>query len=159
VAATTARGIRPDAWDIALLLHVFGAMLLVGALVLAASALFVARRGTAQGAGSVSLLRLGYRTLLLGVLPGWLLMRIGAEWIADKEGLTDAKLTWLDLGYTTADGGLLAILIATVLAGVGARRARREAGPGRLGPAAAALASLLVIAYLVVVWAMTAKPA
>jgi hypothetical protein len=150
--------IRPDDWNIALLLHVLGAMILVGALVLAASALLGARRAGAPGDGGASLVRLGYRALLLGVLPGWILMRIGGEWIASKEDLTDAKLTWLDIGFTTADAGLLVILIATVLAGVGARRAAHGSGPGALGPASAGLVSLLVVTYLVVLWAMTTKP-
>jgi hypothetical protein len=150
--------IRPDDWNIALLLHVLGAMILVGALVLAASTLFVARRAGAPGVGGASLVRLGFRALLLGVLPGWILMRIGAEWIASKENLTDAKLAWLDVGFTTADGGLLVILIATLLAGLGARRARRGPGSDGLGLASAALVSLLLVAYLVAVWAMTTKP-
>ena len=75
--------IRPDSWDFPLLLHVLGAMLLVGTLVLAASALVLAWRD-----GNASLVRLGYRSLLLGALPAWIVMRGAAEWIADKEGLT-----------------------------------------------------------------------
>jgi hypothetical protein len=151
--------IRPDDWNIALLLHVLGSMVLVGALVLAAAALFGAWRADGPGESRASLVRLGFRTLLLGVLPGWIAMRIGGEWIASKEDLTDAKLTWLDIGFTTADLGLLVILIATLLAGLGARRAARTPGSGSLGRASAALVSLLLVAYLVAVWAMTTKPA
>ena len=79
-------------------------MLLVGALVLAASALVLARRD-----GSAALLRLGYRSLLIGALPAWIVMRGAAEWIADKEGLTgDEVPSWVDIGYSIADPGLLA---------------------------------------------------
>ena len=63
------------------LVHVLGAMLLVGALVLAVSALVLAWRD-----GDPALVRLGYRSLLLGVLPAWIVMRAAAEWIAVEGG-------------------------------------------------------------------------
>src|SRR4029450_7187557 len=64
--------IRPDDWNLPLFVHILGAMALVGALALVLVAL--AERNP----------RLGYRSLLLGVLPGWIVMRGGAEWIASK---------------------------------------------------------------------------
>lgn len=146
--------IRPDGWDFPLLLHVLGAMLLVGALILAAASLLLAGRG-----GTGSLVRLGYRALLLGVLPAWVLMRAGGEWVASKENLTDSSTTWVQMGFNMADIGLVAIIVATVLAGLAARRA---AGPGasrRPRLVSGALATLLLVAYLVAVWAMTTKPA
>ena len=101
-------------------------MLLVGTLVLAASALVLARRD-----GSASLLRLGYRSLLIGALPAWIVMRGAAEWIADKEGLTgDEVPSWVDIGYSTADPGLLLLVVSTVLAGLALRRAGRSEGSG-----------------------------
>jgi hypothetical protein len=145
--------IRPDGWDFPLLLHVLGAMLLVGALILAAASLLLAGRG-----GTPSLVRLGYRALLLGVLPAWVLMRAGGEWIASKEGLTDSSASWVQMGFTMADSGLMAIVVATVLAGLAARRAtgpRASSGPRLVS---GALASLLLVTYLVAVWAMTTKP-
>jgi len=130
-------------------------MLLVGALILAASTFLLTWRG-----GSAPLARLGYRAMLLGALASWILMRVGAEWTASKEGLTDANLSWLDIGSTTADGGLVLIIVATVLAGLEARRGSGAAGSGAaLGRASAVLVSLLIVAYLVSVWAMTTKPA
>ena len=129
-------------------------MLLVGALILAAASLLLAGRG-----GRATLVRLGYRALLLGVLPAWVLMRAGGEWIASREDLTDSSASWVKMGFRMADFGLVAILIATALAWLAARRA---AGPGASsGPrlASGALASLLLVAYLVAVWAMTTKPA
>ena len=131
-------------------------MLLVGALVLAASALVLARRD-----GSAALLRLGYRSLMLGALPAWIVMRGAAEWIADKEGLTgDEVPSWVDIGYSIADPGLLLLLIATVLAGLALRRAGRAEGPAGdgLSRASTVLVSLLLVAYLVAVWAMTTQP-
>jgi hypothetical protein len=145
--------IRPDDWNFALLLHVLGALVLVGALVLAVSAMILAWRD-----GDAALVRLGFRSLLLGVLPAWVAMRAGGEWIASKEKLEDAKLTWLDIGFTTADLGLFLIVIATVLGGLAARRAARAGRPGALGGASAVVTLVLLVAYLVAIWAMTTKP-
>jgi hypothetical protein len=147
--------IRPDDWNFPLLLHVLGAMLLVGALVLTASALIFAWRN-----GNAALVRLGFRSLLLGVIPAWIVMRVSAEWIADKENLTgDDVPNWIDIGYMTADTGLLLIIVATVLGGFAARRAAgAEASGGGLRRASTVVVSLLLIASLVSVWAMTTKP-
>jgi len=152
---TVLAAIRPDDVNFPLLLHVLGAMLLVGALVLTASALIVAWRG-----GSASLTRLGFRALLLGALPAWILMRVGAEWVASEENLTDLDPApnWLDIGYQSADVGLLVILVSTLLAGLAMRRASRDDRPGALGNASAVLVSLLLIVYVVAIWAMTTKP-
>lgn len=146
--------IRPDAWNFPLLLHVLGAMLLVGALIVAASAMFLAWRG-----GEATLVRTGYRTLLLGVVPSWILMRVGAEWIASKEHLENSDVSWVGIGFNTADGGAALIVIATVLAGLGVRRAARTRGSAGLGRASAILVAVLIAAYVVALWAMTTKPA
>jgi hypothetical protein len=145
--------IRPDDWNIALLVHVLGAMLLIGALVLAASALFLAWRD-----GSAASVRVGFRAMLLGALPSWIVMRVGAEWIASKEGLEDADIAWVNMGFTTADIGFLFILVTTLLAWLATRRATRDGGSGGTGRTAAVLVSLLLVAYLVTTWAMTTKP-
>jgi hypothetical protein len=145
--------IRPDSWDFPLLLHVLGAMLLVGTLVLAASALLVAWRD-----GNASLVRLGYRSLLIGALPAWVLMRGSAEWIASKEDLTGSNLSWVEIGFNTADLGFVLLVVSTVLAGLAVRRIGRSESPGPFGRAPAGLVSLLLIAYLVAIWAMTTKP-
>ena len=143
--------IRPDAWNLPLFLHILGAMAMVGGLVLA----LVALLGSWRGGETAAAVRVGYRSLLLAVLPGWLVTRIAAEWILSKEGLEDSNLSWLDIGFGTSEGGLLLIIIATVLAGLAARRG--AAGTGlRI---AAVLVSILVVAYLVAIWAMTTKPA
>jgi hypothetical protein len=145
--------VRPDAWNFPLLLHVLGAMLMVGALVLAGSALVVAWRD-----GSAAMVRLGYRSLLLGVVPSWILMRAGAEWIASKEHLENSNASWIGIGFSTADAGALFIIVATILAGLGMRRAARREGSNGLGRASAVLIGVLVIAYAVAIWAMTTKP-
>jgi len=95
---------------------------------------------------------------VLVALPAYVVMRIGAEWIASKEDVDD-DAAWIGIGYLTADLGLLVLLVTTILAGLAARRLRRAAG-GRsiLGRVAAVLTLVLVAAYVVAVWAMTAKP-
>lgn len=145
--------VRPGEWNLPLLVHVAGAMVLVGALVAVAGALLLAWRGDAA-----MLTRVGYRTLLLVALPAYVVMRIGGEWIASKEDVDD-DAAWIGIGYVTADLGLLVLLVTTILAGLAARRVRRAAG-GRsvLGRVAAVLTLVLVAAYVVAVWAMTAKP-
>ena len=141
--------IRPDDWNLPLFLHILGAMVLVGGLVLAVISLLAAWRG-----GEAASVNVGYRALLLAVLPGWLVMRLAAQWSLSKEGLEDAQLTWVDIGFTTSEAGLLLIIAATVLAGLAARRG----GGGTGVRVAAVLVSVLVVAYLVAVWAMTTKP-
>ena len=137
--------IRPDDWNLALFVHILGAMALVGALVLVIVAL--AERN----------LRLGYRALLLGVLPGWIVMRGGAQWIAEKEKLDDLDPvpSWVDIGYSVSDPMLLLIIIATVCAGLAARRQRQD---GPLRGTALVLTVIMLVAASVAVWAMSTKP-
>jgi hypothetical protein len=144
--------IRPDAWDFPLLLHVAGAMLLVGALVVVVAAMAGALRG---GDGVEVLARLTFRTLLVGVVPAYILMRAGAEWIASEEDVP-GDVDWVGIGYAVADGGLLLTIIAVVLAWRAARRGAR--GPGGMGRGVLVLAAVLIVAYGVAIWAMAAKP-
>jgi hypothetical protein len=90
------------------------------------------------------------------VLPAYILMRAGAEWIASEEDVPD-DVDWISIGYGTADGGLLLTLIAAVLAWRAARRG--AVGPGGLGRGVLVLALILILAYGVAIWAMAAKPA
>jgi hypothetical protein len=144
--------IRPDAWDFPLFLHVAGAMLLVSALVAVVATMAGALR---RGDGAQVLSGLAFRTLLIGVFPAYVLMRVGAEWIASKEDVP-SDVDWIGIGYAVADGGLLLSIIAAVLAWRASRRG--TAGPGGLGRAVLMLAAVLIVAYGVAIWAMTAKP-
>jgi hypothetical protein len=148
--------IRPDDWNFPLLLHVFGAMTLVGALVLATASL-----AAAWNSGSAVLTRLGFRAMLWAALPSWVISRVGAEWIADKEGYTDLDEppNWIDIGYIVSDPGLLLLIVATILSGVGLRRASRGTGSATtLDRVATVLLAISIVGYLVAVWAMTTKP-
>jgi uncharacterized membrane protein len=148
---------RPDSWNFPLLLHVAGAMLLVGSLLLVASILISAWRS-----GSVELVRSAARLLIVAVFPSYLLMRLGAQWIASKEGLDnlDNPPSWIDIGFTVADFGLLLLIISMIATGLAVRRLKRDGSAATISARiATGLVSLLLVAYLVAVWAMTTKPA
>jgi hypothetical protein len=146
--------IRPDGWNLPLLVHVAGAMILVGGVLTAVCALAVA-------GGDGRLLRLGYRALLAVGLPGYLLMRAGAAWIADKEGFDEKGApdpTWLGIGFAVADVGALLLLIALVVGGIGASRVRKGEGGEGLLKATMAISIVLLVGYVVAIWAMAGKP-
>jgi hypothetical protein len=145
--------VRPDSWNFPLFLHVLGAMILVGGLLTGVSSLAFAR-------GDARFLRLGYWSLLAVSLPGWILMRAGAEWIASREGWTKEGVpspTWLDIGAIIADLGGLILLISLIVGGVGVYRLRQGKGAGLL-KGTLVLSLVLLAAYLVAVWAMAGKP-
>jgi hypothetical protein len=143
---------RPTDWNFPLFLHVFGAMVLVGGLLAGASIITYAR-------GDVRSLKLGYWTLLAVAFPGYIVMRIGAQWIYSREGLEDLPddPTWIGIGFIVADLGALITLIALILGGVGVYRLRSGKGAGLL-KAAMVLAWIVLAAALVAVWAMAGKP-
>ncbi len=152
--------IRPDSWNYPLFLHVLGAMLLVGALVTAVTAQLVGWKRTAED-GAATYARLAFRTLLFVGIPAYFAMRIGAEWIYSKEHWADVpdEPAWLGIGYITADIGALLVLISIILAAIGLRRSRDGgAGGVRFARIIGVICILLLAAYLVAVWAMTAKP-
>jgi hypothetical protein len=147
--------VRPDSWNFPLFLHVVGAMILVGGLLTGASALAFAR-------GEMRLLRLGYWSLLAVSLPGWIVMRIGAEWIYSKEGWDELPEGvddpgWLSTGIVIGDAGGLILLVSLVVGGVGVYRLREAKGSGLLR-ATLVLSLILLAAYVVAVWAMAGKP-
>jgi hypothetical protein len=146
--------VRPDDWNLPLFLHILGAMVFVGALTLSSVSLIAAWRSN-----SAALTRLAYMTLFYGALPGYIVFRVGSEWIVDKEGLSDADLAWIDIGYMVSDIGALFVIISLVIGGLSVRKMNRGQ---QASPIAArivtGLISLVLIANLVAVWAMTAKP-
>ncbi|HEU5010107.1 MAG TPA: hypothetical protein VFT33_05360 [Gaiellaceae bacterium] len=143
---------RPTDWNFPLFVHVLGAMILVGGLLAGASIITYAR-------GEVRWLRLGYWSLLFVAFPGYIVMRIGAQWIYSREGWEDLgnDPTWIGIGFAVADIGALVTLIALVVGGVGVYRLRSGKGAGLL-KAAMVLAWIVLAAALVAVWAMAGKP-
>jgi uncharacterized membrane protein len=150
---------RPGEWELPLFVHVLGATVLVGALLLAIVYLVPAWRG-----GSLEGVTAGFRVLLYAALPSFLVMRIAAEWVADKEGYSDlpddAIPDWITIGYITGDASALFLIISLIVGGIALRRARRgDGGPGSTSTrVVTVLVSLMLVAYLVAIWAMTTKP-
>jgi hypothetical protein len=146
--------IRPDDWNLPLFLHILGAMVFVGALTLSSVSLIAAWRSN-----SPALTRLAYMTLFYGALPSYIVFRVGSEWIVDKEGLSDADLAWIDIGYMVSDTGALLLIISLIIGGISVRRMKRgQAGSPIAARIVTGLVSLVLIANLVAIWAMTTKP-
>jgi hypothetical protein len=146
---------RPESWNFPLFVHVLGAMVLVGGLVAGVSALGFAR-------GDVRFFRLGYWSLLAVSLPGWVLMRVGGQWIYSREGWDDLPEGvddpgWLALGFIVGDLGGVILLASLIIGGVGMYRLRRGKGIGLL-KTTLVLSLIMVAAYLVAAWAMSGKP-
>jgi hypothetical protein len=148
--------VRAHSVDFAVFVHVLGAMTLVGGLVTAAGAGIIGWRDE-NGA----LRRLSALTLFAVALPGWLIMRLAAEWAYSKESWDKVpskfQPSWLGIGFLTADIGGILLLIALVLGGIGIRRMRSGGGTGLLR-ASTVLAAILIAVYAVAVWAMGGKP-
>ena len=138
-----------------LFLHVLGAGLLVGLLFAVAFAVVL---GWRREGDTLGLTRFGLLTLLIGVFPAYVLMRVGAQWTeaaADyPEGFDPA---WIGIGYMTSDAGALLIIVSMILSGIGLVKLRKGGGIG-LARAVGIISLLLLAAYVVAVWAMTAKP-
>ena len=142
---------RPDNWDFPLFVHIVGAVLFAGGVLSCATILGFAR-------GDARLLRLGYWTLVAVALPGYIVLRVGAEWIYSKGwDDVDDDPTWLSIGYIIADAGALLLLISLIAGGIGVYRMRDGKGAGLL-KVTLALSVVLLAASLVAVWAMAAKP-
>ena len=147
--------LRADSLDFPLFLHVLGAMILVGGLVASAGVLGFAR-------GDVRFLRLGYWSLATVAFPGWVLMRVGGEWIYRREHWDDLPEGidlpgWLGTGKTIGDVGGLVLVVALVVGGVGLYRLREGKGAGLLR-LTLWLSVALLAADVVAVWAMAGKP-
>jgi hypothetical protein len=158
LSATTAVGDRrPDSWHLPLFLHILGAMVATGGLILALIYLTNAWRGD-----SPQQFRAGFKALLYGAVPGYVVMRVAAQWIYSKEGLDNlpSDPSWVGIGFAVGDLGLLFLLIATITSGVASKKAL--AGGGSPGGGAVkvstVLTGLLLVAYVVAVYAMTTKP-
>jgi uncharacterized membrane protein YidH (DUF202 family) len=157
---STLAAIRADSVNLPLFLHVLGAMLLTGTLLTVAMATVMSHRSEGDAAG---LRRFGLKTVVVAVLPAYLLMRVGAQWTESEENLPKVveDSAWLGIGYIAADVGALLIIVAIVLAAIGLRRMRASDGPaGGEGQAraVAVISILLLVAYVVAIWAMSTKP-
>jgi hypothetical protein len=96
-----------------LFLHVLGAMTLVGAILATAIVSFVAW----PRPDAAILRRAALRSLLFVAIPGYVVMRAGAQWIYSKEGFSGHNdPTWIGIGFGAADSGLLVLLVTIAFA-------------------------------------------
>ena len=149
--------LRSNDWEWALLFHVLGAFLVVGAFATVV-ALAVAAERTQVVEDAATLRSLTLRTVLFAVIPSYLLMRVAAEWVRSEDPFPD-DLAWLSVGYIVTDAGIIVLVLLAILAWLAARRTRRD---GTLRPLSAriglAIAAIYLVALLVATWAMTTKP-
>lgn len=131
-------------------LHVFGAMALVGGVGALAVLSFATR---SRPDHSVLLSRLAFRTFLLVVLPAFIVMRVGAQLVVDKEYPGNAP-GWVGVGFIVTEPGLIVLIAIGVIAFMSSRRG----GSGRLATALAVLAPIYLLALGIAMWAMTTKP-
>jgi hypothetical protein len=95
-------------------------------------------------------------------LPGLILMRLAGEWLYRLQNWDELpeqieEPAWLGIGFLVADGGGLLFLVSLVLGGIGVRRLGAGKGAGLL-KATMVISLILILAYVVAVWAMTGKP-
>ena len=128
-------------------LHVLGAMTLFGGVGAVAVLAFATRRRPDQAA---LLSRLAFRTLLFVVVPAFIVMRVGAQLVVDKE-YPDKTPGWVDVGFIVTEPGAVLLLITGILIWLSARR-------GRLMLAVPVLAGIYVVALGVAWVAMSGKP-
>jgi uncharacterized membrane protein len=138
--------IRPDSWNFPLFLHILGATLLFGTVATVAIAGFASR----SHAGYEQLLaRIAQRTFLLGIIPAYVLMRVGGQWIDSKEFTSGDEPGWVGVGFLVSDAGVILLLIVGILLAV-----RRQ----RVLLAVPVLTAIYVVALGVAWVAMSGKP-
>jgi uncharacterized membrane protein len=138
--------IRPDSWNFPLFLHILGATVLFGTVATVAIAGFASR----SHAGYEQLLaRVAQRTFLLGIVPAYVLMRVGAQWIDSKEFPNGDEPGWVGVGFIVSDAGVILLLIVGILLAV-----RRQ----RVLLAVPILTAIYVVALGVAWVSMAGKP-
>ena len=147
--------IRADEVNFALFVHVLGAMVFMGALLLAGTVL-----AGAWTDGSAERVRLGFRTLLIAVVPSYLVMRIFGQILESKDQYEATEdSAWIGIGYGSTELGLLLIIASSIATGLGVRKARRDGGAvGTSRKVAAVMVWFMVVLFTITIWAMTTKP-
>ena len=138
--------IRPDSWNLPLFLHILGATVLFGTVATVAIAGFAAR-GKPDYAPLLA--RVAQRTFMLGIIPAYILMRVGAQWIDSKEFPNGSEPGWVGVGFIVSDAGVILLLIVGILLAV-----RRQ----RVLLAVPILTAIYVVALGVAWVSMSGKP-
>jgi hypothetical protein len=169
-------GVVPRAKDFninfPLLVHITGAMILVGGMLGAAAALVLAR-------GDERKLKLGYYSLLFVAFPGMILTKIGATAIWSKESphsfigaafphSNDPR--WIEVGGTALDGGAVLLVGALIIGWFGLRRMGgaendlltkiplvKKLSGEMLIKLTTLISVVLLVGYVAAIWAMGTK--
>jgi hypothetical protein len=142
--------VRPDSWDLPLFLHVLGATLTFGATATVAILAFAGRPVSSDRA--LWLRGLAFKVGLLVLVPAWFLLRIPAQWIANKE-FPDNEPGWVGVGYPVTEGGAVLIIVMLVLAWLSRRKLE-----SRTAAVVPWLATVYIVALGIAWFAMSAKP-
>ena len=141
--------LRPDSFDLPLFLHVLGATLLFGSTATVAIAGYASRRSPDN---SALLARVVAGTWVLLILPSFVLMRVGAALILNKEFPGNASQPgWVGVGFIVSEPGALLLIVVGILAWISVRKKR-------VLLAVPILASLYLFALAVAWFAMAGKP-
>jgi uncharacterized membrane protein len=138
--------LQPDSGNLPLFLHILGATVLFGTIATVAIAGFAVR---SKPDHTPLLTRVAQRTFLLGVIPAYIVMRVGAQWIDSKEFPHGHEPGWVGVGFLISDVGALLLIVVGILLVV-----RRQ----RVLLAVPILAALYVVALGVAWVAMSGKP-
>jgi hypothetical protein len=109
---------------------------------------------TASSAAKPELMRrVAFRSMLIVGVPAYIVFRIGAEWIREKEIGSASDPDWVGTGYIVADAGLFLFLISLVLSGIAVRKSKSS-----LATTSGVLSAILLVGLVIATWAMGAKP-
>jgi hypothetical protein len=142
--------IRPDSWNLPLFLHVLGATLTFGTTATVAILAFAGRSAVSERA--VWLRGLAFKIGFFVLVPAWVLLRIPAQVIDNKE-FPHHEPGWVGVGYPVTEGGALLIILMLILGWVSRRK--QESRAAAVVPW---LATLFLVALGVAWFAMSAKP-
>ena len=142
--------VRPDSWNLPLFLHVLGATLTFGTTATVAILAFAGRSAVSERA--LWLRGLAFKIGFFILVPAWILLRIPAQLIDNKE-FPHHEPGWVGIGYPVTEGGALLIILMLILGWISRRR--QESRAAAVVPW---LATLFLVALGVAWFAMSAKP-
>ena len=142
--------VRPDSWNLPLFLHVLGATLTFGTTATVTILAFAGRSAASERA--LWLRGLAFKIGFFVLVPAWILLRIPAQTIDNKE-FPHHEPGWVGVGYPVTEGGALLIILMLVLGWISRRK--RDSRAAAVVPW---LATLFLVALGVAWFAMSAKP-
>lgn len=134
--------------DLQLFVHILSATALFGALLAVAALSWLAQRQSERALYAHA----SFWTLLVVALPSWALMFGFGSWTESKEGLPKG-LRWVEIPSGIAGGGVVILLMATLIAYLWTRRPASVWQPITVSMLSTAYLAALAVAW----WMMTAK--